>query len=88
MKAWPGPLVRLFLGEITLATVLAAADDRDPTKKREQVCEANFHGGQLALITGEKDQATRLFRLAADECPEYFIELEGAKAELRALGAH
>ena len=87
MKAWPAPVIRLFLGEITLATVLAAADDPDPTKKREQVCEANFYSGELALLKGAKDQATRLFRLAASDCPKSFVEWEGANAELKALGA-
>ena len=87
MKAWPAPLLRLFLGQITPAAVLGAADDLDPIKKREQVCEANFYRGQLALINDARDEATRLFQVAANECPDYFIELEGAKAELRALSA-
>ena len=29
MTKWPAPIIRLFLGEMTLEEVLAAADDAD-----------------------------------------------------------
>jgi lipoprotein NlpI len=86
MKAWPAPVIRLFLGEMAPAAVLAAAEDRDATKKNNQVCEANFYSGEWALRTAEKDEATRLFRLAASDCPRGFIEWSAANAELKALG--
>jgi lipoprotein NlpI len=77
----------MFLGQMTPAAVLAAADDPDDTKKMGQVCEANFYSGELALRTGAKDEATRLLRLAASDCPHGFIEWSAADAELKALGA-
>ena len=86
MKAWPAPVVRLFLGEMTQAAVLAAADDKNPETKRGQVCEVNFFGGELALTKRKKDEAIRLFRSAAKNCPKSFIEWYGAMAELKALG--
>jgi hypothetical protein len=43
--------------------------------RMSQVCEANFYSGELALRLGTKDEAVRLFRLAA------------SNAELKALGA-
>jgi lipoprotein NlpI len=87
MTAWPAPVIRMFLGQMTPAAVLAAADDRDAKKKKGQVCEANFYSGELALQTGAKDEATRLFRLAASDCPHGFTEWGAANAELKALGA-
>jgi len=86
-KAWPGPVIRLFLGELTSAQVLAAAADPDPKKNRGQLCEANFYGGEMALLKTRKDEARRLFRLAAANCPRAFVEWEGANAELKALAA-
>jgi lipoprotein NlpI len=86
MTAWPAPVIRLFLGQMTPAAVLATADDPDATKKKGQVCEANFYGGELALRTGAKDEATRLFRLAANDCPKSFREWGAANAELKAVG--
>jgi len=50
------------------------------------VCEANFYSGEYALLKKEKKEAVRLFQLAAQDCPRDFIEWDGAKNELRALG--
>ena len=68
------------------AETLAAAEDKDPKTKQEQVCEANFYSGELALLQGKKNEAIPLFRLAASDCPKDFFEREGANAELKALG--
>jgi lipoprotein NlpI len=38
------------------------------------------------LTKGLKDEATRLFRLAASDCPHDFNEWDAANAELKALG--
>ena len=48
--------------------------------------EANFYIGELSLTKGLKDEATRLFRLAASDCPHDFNEWDAANAELKALG--
>ena len=86
MTAWPAPVVRLFLGQMTPAGVLDAAQNADAKTMKGQVCEANFYSGEWALSQGTKDEAIRLFRLAARDCPPSFVESEGANAELRALG--
>ena len=65
---------------------LAAADDPNSETKKGQICEANFYTGELALLKGTKDDAIRLFRLAASGCPHGFVEWDGANAELKALG--
>jgi lipoprotein NlpI len=86
MTVWPAPVIKLFMDQTTPAAVLAAADDPDAIKKRAQVCEANFYSAELALTKGLKDEATRLFRLAASDCPHGFNEWDAANAELKALG--
>ena len=86
MTIWPAPIVRMLQGQTAPAAVLADADDPDPAKKKGQVCEANFYSGELAL-RGRKDEAIRLFRLAASDCPKTFDEWANANAELKALGA-
>jgi lipoprotein NlpI len=85
MTKWPAPVIRMFLGQTTPEVVLAAADDPDATTKRGQVCEANFYSGELALQQGAKEEAKRLFRLAAAGCPHEFAESPSASAELEAL---
>jgi lipoprotein NlpI len=86
MTPWPAPIIRSYLGRMPLEAVLAAADDPD-VKKKSQVCEANFYGGELALRQGAKDEAVRLFQLAASGCARDGNEWFAANAELKALGA-
>jgi lipoprotein NlpI len=86
MTIWPGPVVRLFLGQIKEDAVLAAADDSNPKKQKEQVCDANFYIGELAQQRGLTDEAMRLLRFAATNCSKNSIEWSAAKAELKALG--
>jgi lipoprotein NlpI len=85
MTKWPAPIVRLYLGQITPADVNAAAEHPNAIIKKEQICEANFYGGKLALQRGKKDDANRLFELAAADCPRSFLEYGAANAELRTL---
>jgi lipoprotein NlpI len=80
--AWPAPLIQLFLGRITPAEVLAAADDPEAGKKKTKLCEANFYGGEFAQRTGLKDDAIRQLQLAARDCPKTFDEWLAANAEL------
>jgi lipoprotein NlpI len=88
MSRWPAPIVRLYLGQITPDAMFAtAADDQDAKTKRGHVCEVNFYSGELALQHGAEDDALRLFRLAANDCPKDFTESHAANAELKALGA-
>jgi len=87
MTPWPAPIVRSFLGRMPPGAVLAAADDADAKKKKSQVCEANFYSGVLALRLNAKDEAVRLFRLAASDCAKDVNEWFAANAELKALGA-
>ena len=87
MTAWPAPVIRLFLGQTTPAAVRAAADDPDPAKQTGQVCEANFFSGEWALRNGAKDEARRLFLLAAGDCPKSFVQWGAAREELTSLGA-
>jgi lipoprotein NlpI len=86
MTKWPAPIIGLFLGQMTPAAVLAAADDPDPIKKKGQVCEANFYSGELSLLKGTKDDASRLFQFAVGNCPVTFLEWDAANDELKALG--
>ena len=87
MTAWPAPVIRLFLGQMTAADVLAAADDPDPAKKTARLCDADFFSGEWSLRSGAKDEARRLFLLAAGDCPKSFIQWSAALEELKSLRA-
>jgi lipoprotein NlpI len=84
MTAWPAPIVRQFLGELSAAQTIAAAADQDPKKQAGQTCEANFYSGELALLKKNKPEATRLLKLASSGCPPEFVESTASIAELLA----
>ncbi len=86
MTAWPAPVVRLFLGQLTPDAVLAAADDKDAGLKQDQMCEARTFIGELDLIQGRKDAALDGFRAAAKECSYVSFEIAVARSELRRAG--
>jgi lipoprotein NlpI len=88
MTKWPAPVIRLFLGQTTPEALLATADDPDAKIRQRKVCEVNFYSAELALQRRAKDEATRLFGLAAKDCPKSFTERAAAHAEPKALGAH
>jgi tetratricopeptide (TPR) repeat protein len=81
MTVWPAPVIRQFLGEFSAEQTVAAAADNDPQTRLAQTCEANFYGGELALVKKNKKEAQRQLKLAADTCPRSFIESTAAIAE-------
>ena len=85
MNGWPAPLLLMFVGELKPDGALIAADDANPALKEAHTCEANFYGGQHALIGGNRDDAAKLFRAAAKDCPRGFLEGIAATAELKRL---
>jgi tetratricopeptide (TPR) repeat protein len=84
MIKWPAPVIRLYLGQLSPQDVLASADDVDPKTKRNQVCDANFYIGEFWLGQNKREEAARLFRLAAADCPKNLDERRTAHAELKA----
>jgi lipoprotein NlpI len=82
MTVWPAPVIRQFLGELTIEQTYGAAFDTDPKTKTAQTCEANFYSGELALLKKNRKEAQRLLKLASDQCPPSFIESTAALAEL------
>jgi lipoprotein NlpI len=82
MTVWPAPVIRQYLGELSAEQTVAAAADNDPRTRLAQTCEANFYGGELALVKKNKKEAQRQLKLAADNCPRSFVESTAAIAEL------
>jgi tetratricopeptide (TPR) repeat protein len=88
MTKWPAPIVLTFLGQTPTSTLLDEARDLDRDKDpKGEVCEANFYGGQFLLRGDARDEALRLFKLAASECPKGFVETPAAVAAVAALSA-
>lgn len=84
--AWPAPVIRLYLGQLTPAAVRVAAENPDANVRMGQACEADFYNGEFALRGGNKVEAKRLFAIAAANCPKDFFDYSSAVAELKAFG--
>jgi lipoprotein NlpI len=82
---WPAPIVGLYLGSTSPDAVQKAAAHANPTRQRDQRCEASFYVAQWHMLRGARDAAAPLLREARTACPSSFIEHEGAVAELRRL---
>jgi lipoprotein NlpI len=85
LTAWPGPVVKMMLGETTLEALLAAAEGLSPNQKTRNTCQASFYAGQLRMLEGARDEARGLFEMASTVCPQGFIEWFAANAELKAF---
>jgi lipoprotein NlpI len=84
-RAWPAPVVDLFLGRVDAAALRRAARGPDAKTAAERACEADFYIGERALLNGDAGQARRLFQSAIDTCPHNFDEYHGALAEASRL---
>jgi lipoprotein NlpI len=86
LTRWPGPVVALYLGQITPEALVAAAQDPDPNTQRERQCEAYFYAGEHFLIQGQRAPAVQMFQAAVATGVTSLFEHSSAKAELRRLG--
>jgi lipoprotein NlpI len=83
--AWPGPVIRLFLGTATVEDVIAAAANGEASALQNQQCEANFYVAEWWLAKSNAAGAKPLLQLATDKCPRTFIERDAAQIELEHL---
>ncbi len=86
LKAWPGPLISMFLGYTTVEQVLAEAVNGDPARGRERECVATFYVGQHLLLQGDTDGAAEMFRRTLQSGVTTFPQFAAAREELRRLG--
>jgi lipoprotein NlpI len=82
LEKWPGPVVRLYLGQISRDAVQAAAGDPDPKIAKRQSCEAAFYIAELDLVSGQAEAAKPGFHHVIDICPKFYRVARVAKAEL------
>ena len=87
LSKWPGPVLKLDLGQMTANKVMMAPASPLPDIRKKQVCEANYFTGEDSLL--HRQRATTLARLKAarDGCPKGDPFYAAALAELKRLGA-
>lgn len=81
-KAWPGPIVTLFLGGSSARKLLRQARHKDPKRRLQQECEAYFYLGQYSLLHGDRQRAADYFRKSVATGVSNFVEYRAAGIEL------
>ena len=85
LTRWPGALVKFMQGNATREEVAAAAQQGDPARLAERVCDVDFYLGEVDLARNNPAAAKVQFERAADKCPFASFERMGASAELMRL---
>ena len=86
LSKWPGPVLRLDLGQATANDVMAAAAISVSHWQKWQVCEANYFIGADELLHHHRAMALVRLVAARDDCPKGDTSYTAALAELKRLG--
>ncbi|HNO76942.1 MAG TPA: protein kinase [Phycisphaerae bacterium] len=76
---WVQKLFVFFSGELDFAELLASASNAN------EIIEANYYGGVMALMKGDRELAVRRFNNCTSPNPDDVVEGEFALARLRAM---
>jgi tetratricopeptide (TPR) repeat protein len=87
LSKWPGPVLKLDLGQVTSKEVMAAAASGVSAWQKWRVCEANYLTGEEALLHHQRTTALARLKAARDGCPKGDTGYTAAVAELKRLGA-
>ena len=85
LAKWPGPIIRVFLGELTPEQVRPPAQPEawtEEDRKAGAACEVSFYVGELRLAKGERAKAMALFRAAVATGIKEYLEHGAAAYEL------
>ena len=85
LSKWPGPVLKLDLGKVRAAEVMAAALNGDAQVQSRQVCDASFFIGEDALFRHQRTVALSHLRAARDGCPRSDGIYDAAVLELERL---
>ena len=85
LSRWPGPMVKFMQGGMTREAVAAAAQEGDPQRLDERVCDVDFYFAELDLVRNDAAAARPQLERAAEKCPFASFERMGASAELMRL---
>jgi len=86
LSKWPGPVLKLDLGQMTADKVMVAATSGADQQKWD-VCEANYFTGEDALFHHQRATALARLKAARDGCPKGDMQHSAALEELKRLDA-
>ena len=87
LSKWPGPVLKLDLGQVTANEVMVATASGVSAWQKWRVCDANYFTGEDALLHHQRTTALARFTAARDACPKGDTGYTAALGELKRLGA-
>lgn len=87
LSKWPGPVLKLDLGQMAANEVMMAATNPGSDMQKWQVCEANYFTGEDALSRHQRTTALTRLKAAREGCPKGDPDYAAALAELKRLSA-
>ncbi|MGB0125911.1 MAG: tetratricopeptide repeat protein [Silvibacterium sp.] len=88
LSKWPGPVLKLDLGQMTASEVMMAAPSPGTDRQKKwQACEANYFTGEDALLHHQRPTALERLNAARNGCPKGDTTYGATLAELKRLGA-
>lgn len=85
LSKWPGPLLKLYQGQLTAAEAMKATTGGISDLHKYQVCQANYFSGEDALLHHQRTAAVVYLRAARDGCPRGATYRAVAAAEMKRL---
>ncbi len=85
LASWPGPIMRLFLGQVAPEEVFAAAKQGEAAAQRDHLCEADFFVAEWQLAKSDAASAKSLLNEAAAVCRDELPESQISRIELGRL---
>jgi tetratricopeptide (TPR) repeat protein len=86
LSKWPGPALKLDIGQMTADEVMAAAAKADANMLKWQICEANYFTGTDALFYDQHTTALARLKAARNGCPKGDTVYGPVLVELKRLG--
>jgi lipoprotein NlpI len=83
VDSWPTPLFYLFEGTSSVGKIFAAAKGSDQRTQRDNICNADFYVGEWYLLQQRRDDASKLFNSAMNDCVPTDLEFGATAAELK-----
>jgi lipoprotein NlpI len=87
LVGWPGPVLKFYLGRMTVDQMMAAAVNPDVDIEQRHLCDANFFAGEDALLHSHYFAARSQLEKAVNGCPLKNLHRDAAAAELKRLNA-
>jgi tetratricopeptide (TPR) repeat protein len=85
LSKWPGPLLKLYLGQFSAAEAMKATTGGISDLHKYEVCQANYFSGEDALLHHQRTVAVAHLRAARDGCPGGATYRAVAAAEIKRL---